>query len=168
MVIFYPEPGEIDSVKGKKNCFFGQCLSKPRKQPAFAGVRPSLLHFFIALKKQVNMMIKELQSRIRFFQEYFSFLRTFLKTGQVSWKSFSSLSFKGIGNKKFVNFSGLSDRQQLVFQSSADRYLFWILFFGVRRVWIGKSKLIDIGLRRHSLDIEQIYWTVISGHWMVL
>jgi len=67
MVIFYPEPGEIDSVKGKKNCFFGQCLSKPRKQPAFAGVRPSLLHFFIALKKQVNMMIKELQSRIRFF-----------------------------------------------------------------------------------------------------
>jgi len=28
--------------------------------------------------------------------------------------------------------------------------------------------LIDIGLRWHSLDIEQSYWTVISGHWMVL
>ena len=31
-----------------------------------------------------------------------------------------------------------------------------------------KNKLIDIGLRWHSLDIEQSYWTVISGHWMVL
>ena len=31
-----------------------------------------------------------------------------------------------------------------------------------------KNKLIDIGLRWVSLDIEQSYWTVISGHWMVL
>ena len=31
-----------------------------------------------------------------------------------------------------------------------------------RRDWIGKNKLIDIGLRWHSLDIEQSYWTVIQ------
>ena len=30
-----------------------------------------------------------------------------------------------------------------------------------------KKKLIDIGLRRVSLDIEQSYWTVISGYWIL-
>jgi len=88
----------------------------------------------------------------------------------VSWKIISSLSFKGIGNKKFVNF------QQP--QWPVNNWFFkvpvliatsvWILVSGVRRDGIRKNKLIDIGLRWHSLDIEQSYWTVISGHWMVL
>jgi hypothetical protein len=30
-----------------------------------------------------------------------------------------------------------------------------------------KKKLIDTGLRRVSMDIEQSYWTVNSGYWMV-
>jgi hypothetical protein len=70
-------------------------------------------------------------------------------------------------DKKFINFrcSRLYLSKQAGFSKVAEYRSYWILDF----VGTGlENKLIDIGLRWHSLDIEQSYWTVISGHWMVL